>query len=52
MRICIYENAIDLGKHSAMMVSMHIRRALQEKGECSIILATGTSQLAMLASQV
>ena len=52
MRICIYENAIDLGKHSAMMVSMHIRRALQEMGECSIILATGTSQLAMLDSLV
>ena len=52
MRICIFENALDLGSHSAMVVSMHIRRALQEKGECSIILATGTSQLTMLDALV
>lgn len=52
MRICIYEDDLDLGRHAAMIAAMHLRKALAEKGECSLILATGASQFTMLDALV
>ena len=52
MRICIYKDALDMGKHAAMIAALHIRHAIEKKAECSLILATGTSQFTMLDALV
>lgn len=48
MRICVYEDAKDLGLHAAEVGAKRIRQALQKQTDVSIILATGASQFTML----
>jgi glucosamine-6-phosphate deaminase len=52
MRVCIYEDVLDLGRHAAAVGAARIRQTLVDKGECAIILATGASQFAMLDALV
>lgn len=48
MEIIISENKEQLGKKAAKEGASLIRKAIQEKGEANIIVATGTSQFEML----
>ena len=52
MEIIISENKIELGKQAAQKGADLIRKAIAEKGEASIIVATGASQFEMLAELV
>ena len=52
MRICIYEDKKDLGRHAAAIGAEKIREAIAAKGNATIILATGASQFEMLESLV
>src|SRR5690554_4005470 len=52
MRICIYENAKDLGVHAAKVGAERIRMALKHQDVVSIIVATGASQFTMLEALI
>jgi glucosamine-6-phosphate deaminase len=52
VRIGIFEDKNDLGRHAAAVGAEQIRRALKEKGRASIIVATGASQFEMLDALV
>jgi glucosamine-6-phosphate deaminase len=52
MRIGIFENREDMGRHAARLGAGHILRALEEKGRAAIILATGASQFEVLSHLV
>jgi glucosamine-6-phosphate deaminase len=52
MRICIYEDKLDLGLHAARVGAEKIREAIAIKGYANIILATGASQFEMLENLV
>jgi glucosamine-6-phosphate deaminase len=52
MRICRCASKQQLALDAALAGSAHIRRALHEKGEATIVVATGMSQAAMLSHLV
>jgi glucosamine-6-phosphate deaminase len=52
MRICIYEEAKDMGVHAARVGANRIRQTLQTHEVVSIIVATGASQFTMLETLV
>lgn len=52
MEIFITENKLELGKKAAQKGSDLIRKAIAERGEANIIVATGASQFEMLAALV
>jgi glucosamine-6-phosphate deaminase len=52
MRIGIFEDAKEMGRHAAATGAYYIRQALANKPYCSIILATGASQFTMLEALV
>lgn len=52
MRICIYEDARDMGVHAARIGAEKIRQALKNQKTVSIIVATGASQFTMLEALV
>jgi glucosamine-6-phosphate deaminase len=52
MKIIITENKLELGKQAAQKGAEIIRKAIAERGEANIIVATGASQFEMLAELV
>ena len=52
MRICIYEDAKDMGVHAAKVGADQIRQALLVADSVSIIVATGASQFTMLEALI
>lgn len=52
MEIIISKNKQELGKEAAKLGAQLIQKAIQEKGEANIIVATGASQFEMLAHLV
>ncbi len=48
MHYTVWETAEETGRRAALQGSGHIRLALEERGEASIILATGASQIRMI----
>ncbi len=52
MRICIYEDAKDMGVHAAKVGADRIRKALRVADSVSIIVATGASQFTMLEALI
>ena len=50
MEVIVSSSAEELGKESARMGADAIRTAISERGEASIIVATGVSQFATLAA--
>ncbi len=52
MRICRCASKQQLALDAALAGAAHIRRALHEKGEATIVVATGMSQAAMLSHLV
>ena len=48
MRICMYEDKQDLGRHAARIGIDRIRETIARKGHANIILATGASQFEVL----
>lgn len=52
MRIGIYENPADLGRHAAAIGAERIRGAIEKKGQACIILATGASQFEMVKALI
>ena len=52
MEIIITENKLELGKQAAQKGAEIIRKAIDEKGEANIIVATGASQFEMLETLV
>ena len=52
MEIVISENKLELGKKAAQKGAEFIRRAIAERGEANIIVATGASQFEMLSELV
>jgi glucosamine-6-phosphate deaminase len=52
MEIVITENKLELGKKAAQKGAELIRKAIAEKGEANIIVATGASQFEMLSELV
>src|SRR5215210_1273332 len=49
MKILVSENKIHNGQRAALDGEELIRRAINERGEATIVLATGASQFEMLA---
>ena len=52
MNIVICQDAKDLGRRAGEEAAERIRRAIQERGQARIIVATGASQFEVLAALV
>ena len=52
MKVIISENPVELGKVSAAAAAEGIIKAIQEKGQANIILATGASQFETLKNLI
>lgn len=52
IEISISDNAEDLGRRAASAIACEIRKAIEERGWCRIVLATGSSQFEMYGSLV
>jgi glucosamine-6-phosphate deaminase len=52
MKVCVFETEAELGRSAAAAGAEAIERALADRGQAAIILATGASQFAMLDNLV
>jgi len=52
MQICIHDTKPEMGRRAAADGAEAIRRAVADRGEANIVVATGASQLEMLAALV
>ncbi len=52
MKIVIAEDRVAMGKYTAQQAAAYLRMCLEEKAECNLVVATGSSQFEVLDSLV